>query len=176
MLTSAKANSRVFLQAEPTNAFDKNAYKVLFWDSGKLNHVGYVQRHFAAKIEAGMKAQDMKFSFGKPTTLVARLQNDTTRADMFEADIIGVTNDVYAIIRQDEAVKNDTGIFGGKKKPVTNEREGIYSKGSGAERISRIEQVSNNQWVTKQYIRRELGLSDYSDCDTFGQIEEDDCF
>ena len=114
MLTSAKENARVFLHAEPSNAYDKHAYKVLFWDCGKLNHVGYVQRHFAAKISAVM--QGPSGYDNKKTYLVARLKNDSNQSDTFEAEIIGSITDVQSLVKRDEALKTNGGIFDTPKK------------------------------------------------------------
>lgn len=120
MLTSAKENARVFLHAEPSNAYDKHAYKVLFWDCGKLNHVGYVQRHFAAKISAVM--QGPSGYDNKKTYLVARLKNESKQSDMFEAEIIGSITDVQSLIKRDEALKTNGGIFDTPKKTKYNPR------------------------------------------------------
>lgn len=120
MLTSAKENARVFLHAEPSNAYDKHAYKVLFWDCGKLNHVGYVQRHFAAKISAVM--QGPSGYDNKKTYLVARLKNESKQSDMFEAEIIGSITDVQSLIKRDEALKTNGGIFDTPKKFASREQ------------------------------------------------------
>lgn len=121
MLTSAKENARVFLHAEPSNAYDKHAYKVLFWDCGKLNHVGYVQRHFAAKISAVM--QGPSGYDNKKTYLVARLKNDSNQSDTFEAEIIGSITDVQSLVKRDEALKTNGGIFDTPKKRLSSRKE-----------------------------------------------------
>lgn len=114
MLQDHGNGKRVFLHAEPSNPYDKHAYRVLVWKNGALNHVGYVQRHFAEKISKVMQGPN-GFD-NKKTYLVGKLVNPSGRPDMFEVDINGAISDVQALIKRDEAVKSDTGIFGQPKK------------------------------------------------------------
>lgn len=116
MLSEADKSTRVFLHAEPSNAYDRNAYKVLIWKFDKLNHVGYVQRHAAAKI-AGVMQGGHGYD-NRKTYIVCRLKNDLGGNDTFEAEIIGSITDVQALIKRDEALKTNGGIFDTPKKVV----------------------------------------------------------
>lgn len=121
MLSEADKDTRVFLHAEPSNAYDKNAYKVLIWKFDKLNHVGYVQRHAAAKI-AGVMQGSQGYD-NRKTFIVCRLKNDIGGNDTFEAEIIGAITDVQALIKRDAALKTNGGIFDTPKKRLSSRKE-----------------------------------------------------
>ncbi len=63
LLSNARRkNLPVFLQGEPFNRYDSNAFKVQVWceREGGLVDVGYVQRHAAAKLRVIVKALNSK--------------------------------------------------------------------------------------------------------------------
>jgi hypothetical protein len=128
MLEEIGVNARVFLHAEPNNAYDKHAYRVLVWKYDKLNHVGYVQRHSAAKIADVMQGAGGYNNV--KTYLVGRLKNRVGTPDMFEVEIQGSITDVQALVKREAAVKKDTGIFGQPKKHSLIEvnKNGITAK------------------------------------------------
>ena len=164
MLEEVGPGSRIFLKAEPTNQYDKNAYKVLVWKFDKFNHVGYVQRHSAAKIASAMQGPGNPEVYNnRDIYVVGRLKNATGKPDMFEVEINGAIYDPKSLIARDEKVKNDTGIFGGKKKPVVYEKQVVDPR--------------TFQIVSKKYIRDQYGYVDYDeDCKQFVGIDEADCF
>ena len=135
MLGEADKDTRVFLHAEPSNAYDKNAYKVLIWKFDKLNHVGYVQRHAAAKIASVM--QGSQGYDNRKTFIVCRLKNDIGGNDTFEAEIIGAITDVQALIKRDAALKTNGGIFDTPKKAV---KKKLYDPNSYAMREYEFEE------------------------------------
>ena len=157
MLEDIGVNARVFLHAEPSNAYDKHAYKVLVWKFDKLNHVGYVQRHSAVKIANIM--QSARGYDNRKTYLVGRLKNRAGTPDMFEVEIQGSITDVQALVKREAAVKNDTGIFGGAKKPV--------------EKIK----TYYDQYGHQKQVRVSYDCPDQDeDRDRLGYIDEEDCF
>lgn len=166
MLEEVGPGSRIFLKAEPTNQYDKNAYKVLVWKYDKFNHVGYVQRHSAAKIASAMQGPGNPEVYNnRDIYVVGRLRNATGKPDMFEVEINGAIYDPKSLIVRDEKLKNDTGIFGGKKKPVQQ----VYEK--------QVVDPLTFKTVSKKYIRDQYGYVDYDiDQEMFGGIDEADCF
>ena len=119
MLKEVGVNSRIFLKAEPSNRYDKNAYKVLVWKYDKFNHVGYIQRHSAAKIAEVMQNPTNNEKYNNNSIyIVGRLKNSSGESNMFEVEILGSIYDTKSLIDRDEKIKTDSGIFGGKKKPV----------------------------------------------------------
>lgn len=151
MLGEADKDTRVFLHAEPSNAYDKNAYKVLIWKFDKLNHVGYVQRHAAAKVAVVM--QGGHGYDNRKTYIVCRLKNEIGGNDTFEAEIIGSITDVQALIKRDEALKTNGGIFDTPKKKLSSRSE--------------VESELWNKWSE---------LDPDEDSDQFGCCDEVDCF
>lgn len=166
MLEEVGPGSRIFLKAEPSNQYDKNAYKVLVWKYDKFNHVGYVQRHSAAKIASVMQGPGNPEVYNnRDIYVVGRLRNATGKPDMFEVEINGAIYDPKTLINRDEKVKNDTGIFGGKKRPLDSANE--------------CKKQLNDVWngtYTKRQIRDQYGYVDYDiDQEMFGVIDEVDC-
>ena len=172
MLEEVGPGSRIFLKAEPSNQYDKNAYKVLVWKYDKFNHVGYVQRHSAAKIASVMQGPGNPEVYNnRDIYVVGRLRNATGKPDMFEVEINGAIYDPKTLINRDEKVKNDTGIFGGKKKPVNEvtNSNGYFCKLTEAEKNG----IAANKWLN----RRLNQVIDYDiDQEMFGGIDEADCF
>ena len=167
MLEEVGPGSRIFLKAEPTNQYDKNAYKVLVWKYDKFNHVGYVQRHSAAKIASAMQGPGNPEVYNnRDIYVVGRLRNATGKPDMYEVEINGAIYDPKSLITRDEKVKNDTGIFGGKKKPLD----------SAADCEKQLKAVWDKS-SSRQQIRDQYGYVDYDlDQEMFGGIDEADCF
>ena len=177
MLEEVGPGSRIFLKAEPTNQYDKNAYKVLVWKFDKFNHVGYVQRHLAAKIASVMQGPGNPEVYNnRDIYVVGRLRNATGKPDMFEVEINGAIYDPKTLINRDEKVKNDTGIFGGKKKPVMVEKE-YQVVDPVTFQTKTIKKMVEENVVSKKYVRDQYGYIDYDlDQEMFGYIDEADCF
>jgi hypothetical protein len=180
MLEEVGPGSRIFLKAEPSNQYDKNAYKVLVWKYDKFNHVGYVQRHSAAKIASVMQGPSNPEVFevynNRDIYVVGRLRNATGKPDMFEVEINGAIYDPKSLIDRDEKVKNDTGIFGGKKKPVMVEKE-YQVVDPVTFQTKTIKKMVEENLVSKKYLRDQYGYVDYDiDQEMFGGMDEADCF
>ena len=160
------------MKAEPSNQYDKNAYKVLVWKYDKFNHVGYVQRHSSSKIAAAMQGPGNPEVYNnRDVYVVGRLRNATGKPDMFEVEISGAIYDPRNLIKRDEAIKNDTGIFGGKKKPVK-----ILDESEAFVKL-KTDDWPCNQWVSKSYVRDQYGYVDYDiDADLNGYTDQADCF
>lgn len=180
MLQDAGRGARVFLHAEPSNPYDKCAYKVLIWKDGKMHHVGYVQRHFASKIAAVMQGS-MGFD-NRKTYLAGMLHNEVVdrrlfepKADMFEVVIGGAITDVQGLIKREANIKNDTGIDGrSKKKGFFDEDE---EKCKADEVSFRKADIDSMKYLAKTFVRDACGYLDHDiDRELFGYIDEADCF
>ena len=152
------ANRKVFLEFEPTNRYDPNAIKVLVVQkdtTGKFyaRHVGYVQRHAAAKI-----SQSVSNTYGKKFYLVGKLSEVVRRVGSvyekdYEITIEGKIYNLLAFINQREKIANDSGIFGGPKKPGKF-GELIYECSSYDPHGELVDEISGkikSNWKRKNY-------------------------
>lgn len=177
MLEDIGDGARIFLQAEVTNAFDKNAYKVLVWKYEKLNHVGYVQRHSAltiSKVMQGKAGYDNRNLF-----LVGRLKFVKGNTDLSSVEIIGAITDIKSLLNRDKALQNNGGIWETVQKKSTIAEH--VEEHANAKKIKEREiKALNDMKAWKMQRDKEANkfsyyaASDYDrECDDFRHIEED---